>query len=236
MQVPIDISGLVSNVGATCTQPRITLPGGAVVQGIAPQIGTSPLESSRATISAATAALAPLGAIFAVIEAALSLIDFAKTVPKVVTNPSDVIEAVSKVVKKAGKLASLVPQLSVPIMVLNVVDLVLLNLDGLSAEVVQLQEFEERIVRAEALSETVPSLGPIANDARAQLNARRSQLSCALTDTQPLIGTISKLGRLIGLPPITLEGDAMSGTLDDLRAMLSTLSAALHAFRSKIPL
>jgi hypothetical protein len=235
MAVTIDLSGVVGAVPTVCTQLRVTLPGGLAVQGSAPYLGASPLEASRATISAVTSALAPLGPVFAILDALLAVVKFAQTVPKVVTRPDKVVAAVLDVVKKSGALASLVPQLSVPLMILGVIDVVIAHLAGLRDEVTALSALATRADEVAALAETVPSLGPISVEVQSQITSRRAQIECGMGDVQPLLGTISALAELIGLPPITVSGDATTGTLDDLATMLDDLVEALTNLRATIP-
>lgn len=235
MAVTIDLSDVVGDVPSVCTQLRVTLPGGLAVQGSAPYLGASPLEASRATISAVTSALAPLGPVFSILDAVLAIVKFAQTVPKVLTRPDKVIAAVVDVLKKAGALASLVPQLSVPLMILGTIDVVLAHLAGLRDEVAALATLATKAEEVAELATTVPALGPIAVDVQSQITARRAQIECGMGDVQPLLGTISALAELIGLPPITLSGDAAAGSLDDLATLLDDLVETLTALRETIP-
>lgn len=236
MSINIDLSDVVGPNEAACTQLRVSLPGGMSVQGVVPKLGASPLEASRATIAAANSALAPLGPLFAILDALLAVVDFAKSVPDVVTNPPKVVQAVKDVVKKASKLASLVPQLSVPLMIVGIIDVVIAMLRGIQAEVAALVVIEERLEAVLGLSGDVPALAPIAANVQLQLNARRAQISCGMGDVEPLLAVISQLAQLIGLPPITVSADPDAGSLADLNDALEAAVSALTAFRSKVPL
>ncbi len=235
MAVSIDLSGVVGAVPTVCTQLRVTLPGGLAVQGTVPQIGASPLEAARATIGALNSALAPLGPVFSIIDALLALVKFAQTVPKVVMQPDKVVAALVDVVKKAGKLASLVPQLSVPLMVLGTIDVLIAFLAGLSDEVTAIAAMEARLAELVAIATTVPAMGPISASVTDQISGRRAQLTCALGDVVPLLGVVNVFCELVGLPPIEIDADPQSGSLDDVAEALATAVHALQTVRAAIP-
>jgi hypothetical protein len=235
MAINIPSSDPTGSEPSTCTQLRVVLPGGMVIQGSTPGLGSSPLEVARAAISAANGALAPLGPIFALLDVLMAVIDFAKSVPKVVSQPWEVTSALIDLVKKGAALASLVPQLSVPIMVLGIIDVIIAFLTGIQHEVGKLVLLEAKKNQVAVLVGDVPALGPIVAGVEAQIAARRSQVACAMGDAAPLLSVVSKLMKLIGLPPVELSGDPSAGALEDLASLLDTLVGVLTQIRSTIP-
>lgn len=235
MSVPIDLSGVVGTIPTVCTQLRVTLPGGLAVQGTVPQIGASPLEAARATIGSLNSAMAPLGPVFSILDAVLAIVKFAQEVPKVVMRPDKVVAALVDVVAKAGKLASLVPQLSVPLMVVGCVDVLIAFLSGISVELTSIATLEGKANELAQIAEEVEAMGPIAAGVTAQVAARRAQVSCAIGDAQPLLGIINVFCDLVGLPPVSLDVDADSGSLEDVAAAIAATVHALEALRNAIP-
>ena len=235
MAVSIDLTGVVGAVPTVCTQLRVTLPGGLAVQGTVPQIGASPLEAARATVGALNAAMAPLGPVFTIIDAILAIVKFAQSVPGVVTRPDKVATALVDVVAKAGKLATLVPQLSVPLMIVGVIDVLLALLAGITDELNAIAGLESKASELEVIAQEVAAMGPIATQVTAQATARRAQVSCALGDAQPLLGVVNVFCELVGLPPVTIDVDATGGSLEDVATALASTVDALQAVRSAIP-
>lgn len=235
MAVSIDISRAVAPIPTVCTQLRVTLPGGLAVQGSVPQIGASPLEAARATISALNSAMAPLGPVFSILDAVLSIVKFAKTVPGVVMRPDKVVSSLVDVVKKASALAQLVPQLSVPLMVLGTIDVLLALLAGISDELTSIAALDGKALELAALAEEIEAMGPIAEGVAAQVQARRAVVSCALGDAKPLITLINIFCEIVGLPGFDFSVDAQSGSLDDVAETLSGAVKALQALRNTIP-
>jgi hypothetical protein len=212
---------------------QVTLPGGLVVEGVAQQIGADALTQARALIGAANAALAPLGPVFRIIDAVLAVKGFAEAVPELIVNPGAVVEAVVELVAKIGRLASLVPQLSVPLMVLGLVDAVITLLQGVQAELVVI---EQQVARVEATRTSAAALPPdaqaallaIADAATAQVEVRRADLATALGSVQPVLGILNVFAGMAGLPALEVSGGASSEAL-------GTAVEALQAFRSTIP-
>src|SRR5690606_15745654 len=119
------------------------------------------------------------------IDAMLSVKDFAQAVPEIITNPGAVVEAGAKLAQKIGKLASLVPQLSVPVMVADVLDAVILLLRGLADELQGISAEEARIESVVAVASTLPpgareALLQVVASARAATGVRRADVQTAL--------------------------------------------------------
>lgn len=235
MATNINLAGAVPPISTVCTQLRVTLPGGLNVQGTVPRIAADPLDIARATIGSLNAALAPLGPVFSILDAVLALVKFAQSVPKVVTRPDKVLAAVADVLKKTGALARLIPQLSIPLMVLGCIDVLLAFLDGISDELSAIAGLDARVSELETIAQEVASMGPIAANVRAQVDGRRAQLMCAMHDAQPLLGIINVFCDIVGLPKISVDVDLQTGSLEDAAAALAEVVAALREVRSKIP-
>jgi hypothetical protein len=230
----IDLSGMVSPIPAGAPPIKVKLPGGLEVSGLPSKPGANAMEQVRAFMSAANAALAPLGPFFKILEALMSLKDFVSAVPKVVTNPGKVIKAAAAVLKKIAALAPLVPQLSVPFTILGVVDAILTLLEAIVSELNTIVQQAQRIEDARAASATTPALLPIIAAAEAQLAAQQGNLAQALAAVTPLVEVINMLTGLIGLPKLPLAVD-MTGSAADAIGSLNKAVQTLRQFRSTIP-
>src|SRR5678815_2803995 len=115
----------------------VTFPGGASLDAELPDVGVpDPMELSKQLLAQANAALAPLGPVFNLIDVALALFNAVKTIPDAISHldPSKISDALPDLAEKAGKLAPLVPQLSVPLMVVGLIDTLLAFLGGLAGQ------------------------------------------------------------------------------------------------------
>lgn len=218
----------------------VTLPGGMVLNGVAEQIGADALTQARMLIASANAALAPLGPVFAIIDAVLAVKDFAQAVPEVIVNPGAVVEAVTALVGKIGKLASLIPQLSVPLLILGLVDAVIALLEGLQAELVVIAQQEARIEASRTSAALLPedaraALEAIADAAEGQLVTRRADLATALASVGPVVGILNAFAELAGISGFSLDVDVSSGGTQQAADALGSAVSTLRAFRSSIP-
>lgn len=219
----------------------LSLPGGLRVSGVPTQVGATSLTQALALVGAAGPAMAPLAPAFTLIDAMLSVKDFAQAVPELIVNPGAVVEAGVKLAQKIGKLASLVPQLSVPVMVADVLDAVILLLRGLADELRGISAEEARIESVVAVASTLPpgareALLQVVASARAATGVRRADVQTALAGAGPLLGIVNAFVGLLGLPGVELELDASSGSAADAVTALEAAVDILRAFRRSLPL
>lgn len=212
----------------------VRMPGGLVVQGVAHQVGATALTQALALVGAANAALAPLGPVFAIIDALLAVKRFAESVPGVVTNAGAVISAVEELGAKIGRLASLVPQLSVPLMVVDVLDAVIALLEALAVELAAVEAQEARIAEAQAAALLLPEgarveLEAIAGVATLSVEVQRADIETTSASAGPLLRIVNIFCALIGIGGGSSTVDASSAA-----ALLEAVEA-LRAFRETIP-
>lgn len=209
----------------------VRLPGGIAI--CATPIGEFPTNGqiARSLIGQANSALAPLIPIFNIIEAVLSVVDFAKTVPEVISNPKAVVDALEKVIETAAALASLIPQLSIPLAIIDLLDLLICALKAIRDDLTAIIAMQLKIAAAQAQAAENPTL-------LVQITCAQGKLDAVLASTkaniQPLgrfINIINIFMSLIGLDPIPLVelGDDASEALDALDPIIDTLETIRNA-------
>ena len=130
----------------------VTFPGGAALDAQLPDIGISdPMQLATQLMAQANAALAPLSPVFNIIDTALALHQAVKAIPDAISSldPGKISDALPDLTRKAGKLAALVPQLSVPLMIVGLIDVLLTFLGGLAGQLRAIIDHQMRIQRAE---------------------------------------------------------------------------------------
>jgi hypothetical protein len=230
----IDITNVVAPIPSAAAALSVTLPGGASVGGIPLLVGPDPLTQAFAASAAVGPAMAPLMPAFRIIDAVLSLKDFVEAVPKVLVNPGAIIEAGAKFVTKIAALAGIIPQLSVPLMLVGVIDIVINLLIGLVAVLIRIQEQEQQIAEASSLVSTVPALGPIVAAATAQTDVARANVLASVATIGPIMLTINLLCGLAGLPPI--DAAPAGGTTAELIASMQGVVNVLATARAAVPI
>jgi hypothetical protein len=109
------------------------------------------MQLSKQLMAQANAALAPLVPVFNVIDTVLALFQTVKSIPDAITHldPTKITDELPDVAQKASKLLAIVPQLSVPLMILGLIDVLLAFLGGLSGQLRALIDQQVRIQHAE---------------------------------------------------------------------------------------
>jgi len=215
----------------------VTFPGGARLCAQVPTSGgPTPLELSKQMMAQCSAVLAPLTPIFDIIGAVLSIKDFAEAVPGLVTNPGAVVDAVANLIQKVAKLASLIPQLSVPLMILGLIDVIIAYLSGVSEALQGLAQQAAAIADAAAIAEeqNLDELRDAVACADEQLAAQLANLKAGSGPVDDLIAVINTfIGLVPGLPEIPTLGDigedveVAAATVADLVDVLATVRAAI---------
>lgn len=178
----------------------VRFPGGIQMSAQLPTTSpSSNLENAAMLLGRVTAGLGPLGAVFSVIEAVLAIKDFADAVPKLLTEPTAVVEAIVELGKKVSKLVSLIPQLSFPIMLFDMVEAMVTLLEGLQVELAALVAQQDQIALAEAELPNAPGLGPVIDQATADVATQSDNLGSILVDVDAIIGIINIFAQVLGI-------------------------------------
>ncbi len=207
---------------------RLTLPGGVTIEHLE-------------LIDVIQPALTPLMPLFNVLETVLALFDAVKAVPDSIGPPPDpgaLIEALQKVAEKVANLLRLVPQLSLPLTIVGLLDLILHTLSRARDVLVDLQ------ARAEALSaaeERARELGDaklleIAACARANIEQEAANLGKSLGALGALIGVLNIFTSMVGAPGVPDLSSLSGEALDTVVAPLDAVVEVLEGVRAAVPL
>ncbi len=216
----------------------ITFPGGAKIPVMVPEINPNDLQITKALLGQASGALAPLVPIFNLIDAMLAVKDFAEAVPGLITDPGALTSAITSLIEKITALASLIPQLSVPLMILDLIDVTITALGGVitQLEAVLIQEAK---IAAAATAATQPgneSLLTVVACAEGINVQTKNGIGEGLGPLNSFFGLMNIFLGLIGLPPIPdLSGDLPDDTqeaIDDLKDVVKLL----EDLRATIPI
>lgn len=229
-------------VGLTVTPQDLAVmfPGGASLAAQLPDLGfPDPMQLSKQLMAEANAALAPLTPVFNLIDVVLALHQAVKAIPDAISHldPSQIADALPDVARKAGKLLPLVPQLSVPLMVVGLVDTLLAFLGGLSAQLRAIVDHQARIQRAADRAAQLRSaqLQVVVGCAREQIDAQMTSLGQSFGALNRLVALVNMFADLAGLPSIPVFQDLGA----DAAAALQPLDVLVHqleTFRAAIPI
>ena len=218
----------------------VTFPGGAEMSVQLAEAGIPDLmQLAKQMMAQANGALMPLVPVFNIIDTVLALFQTVKAIPDAIgsLNPSKIISSLPDLVKKASKLLKLVPQLSVPLMVVGLIDVLLAYLEGLRLQLHALIATQVRLAKA---SERAAALGSaqlqvVVDCANGNVAAQMKNLGESAAPVNRLIRLLNLFMELVGLPTLP----DISDLGQDAQAALVPLDAlvnALKQIRSAIPL
>jgi hypothetical protein len=205
----------------------LTFPGGATVAPEVPDVVPDLFQLSKHLLGQANAALTPLVPIFNLLDVALALFETVKAIPDAITHldPSKIADALPDLAKKAAKLAPLVPQLSVPLMILGLIDTLLAFLGGLATQLRALVDQQVRIQNAENRAAALGNaqLQAVADCSKHHVDAQLQSLSESTAPVNRLIALLNVFTQLVGL-----------GLLPNLSSLGSDATAALQLLEDTV--
>ena len=219
----------------------ITLPGGAQLCSSTPAATPpDPFDVVMSLMGQLNTALGPLAPIFTILDTVVALIDTVKATPKIVIAPDEFAEALKKLAEATAQLLRLIPQLSIPIMLVDILKAMALTMAELANWVVLLVEAFESIALSEqaAAQYDLSGLAEVALCGRAQLEASIAAQSEALAPLNTIINTVNALMEVIGLGAFALPtlGDIDTENLDVVKETFEAIAEVMLTIVEVIPL
>lgn len=137
---------------------------------------------------------------------------------------------------KAARVAALVPQLSVPLMILGLIDTLLAFLGGLAGQLRAIIGQQMRIQRAETRAAELGNaqLQAVADCSKHHVTAQLQRLAESVAPVNRLIALINVFAQLVGLGPLPDLSNLGTDAAVALRGLDDTLKA-LQEIRAAIP-
>jgi hypothetical protein len=186
-------------------------------------------------------AIAPIIPIINIVEAAIAVFEIVKSIPSAITslNPFSVIEAILDAIEKLAPILALLPWLSLPFMVVDVIDAFISTLNNLKSVIVRLQNEIGQIEAARVLASNLPNAQDLLDllicaedNVYIELNNNIS----ALQALGKLLNIIGYMASLLGVDPPPSFDEINEVALEDLVDEIDRIIDALEYFRSLIPL
>lgn len=205
----------------------LTLPGGVTIERINLMEIVQP-------------ALTPLVPLFEIVDAVVAVFDCIKAIPDALGPPPDptvLAACLPKLGEKVSKLLRLLPQLSLPLLVVGLIDLVIDTLRQARSALLHLQQQMVQIAgvidRATDLEDA--GLMAIAQCAQANVAQEAANVGKSLAALGKLLGIINLFMGMVGGPEIP-DLQSLSGRpLDQVVAPLDAIVEALQTARSAVP-
>lgn len=237
----VDLSELCVPIPEFPKELKITLPGGLEFSNTTGHLQLGAFEYARAAMAQINPALAPLGPMFRIIDAVLSVQKCLTTIPEILgppPNPKKLKDALEELAKRMALVAQLAPILSVPIMVLQMIDVFIATLEAAGNELTSLARYAVRIQQAEIQSAHSPGLLQIIKCAKSSQDQQMTNLEHIFGTINPTIDMINLFASLAQLHdgfPIPHFQGVIPGDLALSGAALQDAAAKLRVVRNYIP-
>jgi hypothetical protein len=240
MPLPDDLHEMCVDLNVSVQGLSITFPGGAELSVQLPTVSIpDPTELSKQLMAQANAALMPLVPIFNIMDVVLALFQCVKAIPDSLGPPPDptkLAECIPDLAAKANKLLKLIPQLSIPLMIVGLIDVLIAFLEGIRGQLKAIIDAQVRIAQAAARAAELGNakLQLVVDCANANIDAQMKSIGEGAAPVNRLIGVINLFMEFAGLPKLpdlaNLGTDAQAA-LEPLDLIVDQLKTA----RSAIP-
>lgn len=213
----------------------VTFPGGATVCSYTEGFPPSLLQLVRSMLAQANSAMAPLTPIFDIIGAIAAVLECIQAIPDSLGPPPDptkLAECIPNLVEKVEKLLALLPQLSVPLMIVGLLDTLILMLDAVIRELESVIRLLDRITRARAVP--AAGLAAIIDCGERSVTSQLGNIESLFASINPMIDLINVLGGLAGLNEIpSFEGGLGEDPSEAIEPLI-TIRDSLAGIRDSI--
>jgi hypothetical protein len=185
--------------------------------------------------------LAPLMPLFNVIDTIVALYNCVKAIPDALGPPPDptvLAACLPELGKKLSALLKLMPQVSLPYLVKQLLELVLDTLRKVRNELIHLQRQMQQILQAVARATDLADSGLMAITACAQANVAQEAANVGkmLASLGRLIGIINLFLEMLGLPKVPDLSKLVGQPLDTVIGPLDELIHTFEVAKKAVPL
>lgn len=240
--VPLeDAASFCSPLLETPAELSIVFPGGGRLSA---QAGFEVADLSMITrdlIGRANAAMMPLQPFFLVLDALSAIVECVKAVKEALgppPNPQKMVACIPNMVKKVEALLQLIPQLSIPLLIKSLLDVLIVGLQGLKNDLQAMIRQAARVANAEALAAQLNNgeFQLLASCARDSFTIELKNMNAGVAPLQRIIMLMNTLLKLADLPCITMPvgaiGDVSEDALIPLQAAIDFLAGVRDAISS----
>lgn len=200
----------------------IRLPGGLSV-GFS---GLSGVEAYHRAMDQVGAVTAPLKAVLDLLTFALGIKRVLEAAPAIPLDPAEFVSRLREITVNATRLLSLLPQLSVPVLVRDVCSVLVDLIQLIRDEIAAVQELAEKKAEVEAAVAIDPALASVVVMISEQEDTAKEGLAEMLEPLVLVAAIIDTFLELIGATPLGVSAE-MVENLEDLDALLVGIQAAL---------
>lgn len=239
--MPLDLEALeldcipIIGVQGNC----IRFPGGAEICFNFPRIPADNGEAIRGLLAQANTALAPLQPILNIIDAVIALFNCLSAIPDAILklDPTELIECIPELGKKIAALLNLIPQLSLPALLVDLLDLIIGQLQALRNDLFRIASYQSEILALELEPARPGALDIAIECAKSDIEAEILFLNEQNEPLNRLLGLIGALLQPFGIDLSESLGEITSFTsVQESLIPIDKLIDVLTVVRKSIPL
>ncbi len=222
---------------------EITLPGGATLSQIISSVKSVPnsVDMGLNLLQQLQPAMAPLMPLFDIVDTLLTLQKVAKAIPEILgppPDPSKIVQLLPELEEKMQKLLKLIPQLSVPLMVKGILDVLIATLEAARTQFLALQAELQSVTQAaqRAAELNDHELASIALCSEANIERQARNIVESLASLNRLLTLVNLFMQMANLPVLPDFSDIAGKPLAQVITPLDTLITALKAARKALPI
>ena len=205
----------------------ITLPGGVSMESINLMEQIQP-------------ALTPLMPLFDIIDTVVAVFNCIKAIPDTLGPPPDptvLAACIPELAEKVAKLLKLIPQLSIPLTIIGIIDLIIDVLRQARTMLLHLQAQMQQITGAIDRATDLEDAGLMAITSCAQANVAQeaANVGKSLAALGKLIGILNIFLELVGAPTVPDLSDLAGTPLDEVVPPLDAIVDQLTQVRDMVP-
>ncbi|PID38257.1 MAG: hypothetical protein CSA65_09655 [Proteobacteria bacterium] len=205
----------------------ITLPGGVSMESINLMEQIQP-------------ALTPLMPVFDIIDTVVAVFNCIKAIPDSLGPPPDptaLAACIPELAEKVAKLLKLIPQLSLPLTIVGIIDLIIDTLRQARSLLLHLQAQMQQIAGAIDRATELEDAGLMAITSCAQANVAQeaANVGKSLAALGKLIGLLNIFLELVGAPTVPDLSDLAGSPLDEVVPPLDAIVDQLTQVRDMVP-
>jgi len=195
-------------------------------------------EIIRSLLAQVNSALSPLGPFFNVLDCIKAIVDCIQAIPDCVLqlSPEPILSCIPDLIKKLMALLALIPQLSIPALIADILEAIIVGLLAIRAELAAmiLQNLKILAAGTRAAETGNVELQLVVDCATGNMEAQLINKNASLAPLNRLIGVMNFLLELAQLPPVP-SLDNLENVDDAALAGLDASIQVLEAAKATLP-
>jgi hypothetical protein len=218
----------------------LTLPGGGVLSQLL-AAGHDSLDAVMNLLAQGNSAMAPLIPIFNIIDAVIALFNCVQALPDALgppPDPSKLSKCIPGLVEKIDQLLALLPQRSLPLLIIGIIDCLVDYLIGVRQQLLGLIEHLAQVASAATRAEELGDVNllDLVKCAEDKVEIQLDAINDSVTPINKTIALLNVFLEMLGLPKVPDLGVIITDNPEDALAPIDGTIDLLKSIRDSVPM